>query len=397
MARGSCKPAGVTVDGRRRFTLRWNIATPTGARRQRQERWTTPAPCDARAGLRQATQVLAERVAKAERGELAASTDTLAVYLASWLDAIASSIAPHTIYSYRGIVTRRIVPVLGGRRLDRLTVMDAERLIAEQLRHGLKPSTARLTHTILNRALTDAVRWGLLPRNPVAGAHLPKTAPPMRSHWTAEEARAFLDHSAGDDLIALWRLALDGGLRVGELLALVWSDLDLTAATVTVGRTVTRTVAGLMTIGDTAKTRAGHRRVDLAPSTVDALVAHRSRQAAARLSTGLRPTPDLVFCGPDGGLLRRGLVGHRLSALAVAAGVPRLTPHGLRRTSTTLLILAGVNPKIVSERLGHTRTSMTMDLYTVLTPGLQREAARRMEDLFGPNGAPSVRERQPTG
>ena len=372
MARGSAKPAG-TAGGRYLYILRWDQAAPDGRRRQRQETYTAPHDArDARAARRHAETRLAALVAAAAVPVPAASATTVAAHLTQWLDTIAPTVAGSTLYAYRGTVRRVLIPALGHLRLDRIGPNDAERLYAAHSAHGDAPATVRHYHTVLHRALADAVRWRLLPTNPIAGARPPRQDAGHPPHWSAAEARAFLAAATGDPLEALWRLALDGGLRIGEILALAWDDADPDRAVVTVRRTLTRTAGGATVIGDRPKSSSGRRTVDLSPATVAVLRAHRAREAARRIARGQRPA--LLFAANTGVHLAPSTVRDRLDRLCRAAGVPWIGCHGLRHTSATLIVAAGVPLNVVQRRLGHANLAQTMRYAHVLDAG-QRAAA----------------------
>ena len=139
-------------------------------------------------------------------------------------------------------------------------------------------------------------------------------------------------------------------------------------------------------------TDAGRRSVDLDPATVDVLRGHRARQLEERLSFGLgRPEPDgFVFTAPTGEALHPGLVSRAFDRLVKGGGLPRITFHGLRHTSATLALAAGVHPKVVQERLGHSSIGITLDLYSHSVPGMQAEAASQVAALVGVGANPAL-------
>ena len=316
---------------------------------------------------------------------------TVGAYLERWLAEADAGWREATAYAYAGIVRNRIVPYLGDAPLAKLSALDVQACYRRLLEAGYAPSTVRLTHTVLREALEQAVRWRLIPANPCAAAKAPATQAVEPESWTAEEARAFLAATAGDDLARLWRLGLDSGMRLGELLALTWADIDFARGTVAVRRTLTPSRGGAWTIGDGPKSAKGRRSIPLAEATLAALRSHRARQTERRLLLG----PDwhdlgLVFDRGNGEPCRPATVQARFERAVARAGVTPLTPHGMRHTMATLLLAAGVHPKIVQERLGHATIGMTLDRYSHVTMDMQRGAAGIMGDLLGEGDAPAA-------
>src|SRR5215211_7682697 len=174
------------------------------------------------------TQV-AELIHKAETGFTAAGKLTLREFFDRWLESTAPTLRPATARRYRDVARLHIVGVIGNLRLAKLTPGDVQRLYADRLATGLSPTSINHIHAILHRALDQAVRWGLLLRNVTDAVDPPRRANPEMKTWDAREVTAILAAAAGDDLEALWRLALLTGMRRGELLGLRWMDLDLDA------------------------------------------------------------------------------------------------------------------------------------------------------------------------
>jgi integrase len=193
---------------------------------------------------------------------------------------------------------------------------------------------------------------------------------------SAEQVAALLAAAAGDRLEALYSVAVGTGLRLGELFGLQWSDVDLKAGAVTVRHTL-QELNGKLTLKE-PKTDKSRRRVELPDSAVAALTDHRKRM----FIEGHAAVP-WVFCNQHGGPLRRSHF-HRedFKPLLAKAELPDIRFHDLRHTSATLLLSAGVHPKVVQERLGHSQISITMDVYSHVLPTMQREAAGRLDSIL---------------
>lgn len=211
-------------------------------------------------------------------------------------------------------------------------------------RAGLDPRTVAYVHTILHRALKDAVRWGRLARNPANSADAPRVGDHSGDvqAWDAAMLRQFLTASraASDRLYPLWVVLATTGMRRGEALGLRWSDIDLDAGRTRVVQTVIQ-IGGVVSLGD-PKTARGRRSVKLDTATVAVLRALRLRMIEERLLVGLDFSDlDLLFHHPDGSWLRPESVSASLVRRVKRYGLPRITLHGLRHTWATLAPRAG--------------------------------------------------------
>jgi len=210
-----------------------------------------------------------------------------------------------------------------------------------------------------------------------------------------KQSRALLRAADGDRLEALYVLALTTGMRQGELLALRWRDVDFQSAALSVRGSLSRSSAGLTVVEP--KTAGSRRHIPLGTIAVDALRRHRVSQAAERLLRGPGwMDNDLVFANEVGKPIEASNLRRRsFEPLLKKAGVPRIRFHDLRHSAATLLLSQGSHPKVVSERLGHSRVSITLDLYSHVTPTLQREAALAFDALMAGAANPRRSERVP--
>lgn len=194
--------------------------------------------------------------------------------------------------------------------------------------------------------------------------------------WNEEEARRFLEAAKGSRYYALFYLALATGMRSGELLALTWNDVDLAAGMVAVRRTLAGVSDGAPVWQD-PKTPAARRRIPIDPAAVEVLRQHRRRQAEERLKAGPAwQDHGLVFCTRSGRPVIYTNLYYLMRGIAKRAGVPPIRFHDLRHTHATILLRQGVHPKVVAERLGHSRVAVTLDTYSHVLPDTQAEAAR---------------------
>jgi integrase len=339
----------------------------TGRRVHRRVSAPTRKECESR---------LRDAIKSAETGQ-AGGDDRLTVrdYLDRWLTSAEPTLRPSTFRRYSDLMRQHVVPVVGGVKLAKLTPLDVQRLYADRLDAGLSATTVHQIHNVLHRALKLAVRWGMLTRNVTEAVDAPRPANPECKTWDTAQVAAVLRAASSDDLESLWRLALLTGMRRGELLGLMWQDVNLDSGALAVRRTLSRGNGGTWELG-APKTAHGRRSIALPGTVVDSLRRHRVRQVEQRLVLGdLWKDHGFVFTNPTGGPLHVNSLMLRFRKLITTTGVPTIRFHDLRHTSATMLLAKGVHPKIVQERLGHSDVGITMNRYSHVTADMQRNAA----------------------
>jgi integrase len=365
---------------------RWYVVVdaPPGPDRRRRRKWH-----GSWATRQEAEQAMTKIVGSVHDGTyVEPNKATVASFLADeWLPAVRGSLRPSTMRLYRTLAEAYILPKIGAVPLRKLGPAQLNRLYAELLESGksdgspLGAETTRKVHRLLHRVLKDAVKWNRVARNVAAVADPPRAQRPRMEAWTAEQLGVFLDHVSEDRLYALWFLFATSGLRRAEALGLRWSDVDLDAGRASIRQTLA--YVGTKATFSEPKTDSSRRLIELAPPTIDALRAHRSRQAEERLAIGPGySTLGLLFTHVDGRPLSPSTVSRTFDRLVKGAGVPKITLHGLRHTFATLALLDGIPAKVVAEVLGHSSTRVTEDLYQHVTPGMKADATARVAALL---------------
>jgi integrase len=338
-----------------------------GATRQEAQRKLTAAQRDVEAGL----PIISDR-------------QTMSQYLETWLQAIEPTIEFGTWKRHREYVQLHIVPILGHLRLRDVTPQQVQQLYADRLAAGLSSSTVNHLHGTLHKAFSDAERLGLVTRNVCKLLNVPRLAETDIHPLTREEVSTLLDIVSGVRLEALYLVALATGMRQSELLGLRWSDIDLDAEPVGLirVRNQLKRLNGNWVLKE-PKTRSSRRQIALPHSVVEALRRHRVRQVEERLRLGPSWQDwDLVFCNQMGGPLFARNLYRSFKELLKRGDLPDIRFHDLRHTTATLLLSARVNPKVVSEMLGHSTVAITLDIYAHVIPDMQQDAASAMGNLL---------------
>ena len=373
---------------RRGSTYSYVVRVPDPSSGKTRPRWVGGfATASEAKAARDLARVSARRGSYVDRSSL-----TVGEYLGEWL-AGHVEVKPKTHLEYGKIIRLYLNPRIGPVRLQGLRPAEISRLYKDLLEGGgrggapLSPRSVEYTHAVLHRALSDAAReHQLITSNPAAVAKRPWKAARRDSGATrtsdmtvfdSQSLRRFLDAAAEHRLHAFFRLAAYTGARRGELLNLRWNDIDFTTGDVTLSGSVA--VVGGQRIEGTTKSDRG-RLVRVDAGTIAALRDHRRRQVEERLAASSlwRDDADLVFRRQDGAALFPDTVSQLMPRFCQASGVPRLRLHDLRHTHATTLLLAGVAPHVVADRLGHRDATVTLRIYAHV---LRRHAAA-VGDVF---------------
>lgn len=340
----------------------------------------------------EARAAYAKAVAETNRHGTASPSLTVGEYLADWVERYERSQSRKvtTVRTTRRVVSAYLVPRIGSVRLAKLSPTMVANLYGDLLedgrtgisgRGGLAPKSVRNIGGILHKALRDAVRDGILGKNPADDVDLPKWSRPEMRPYDEAEVAAFLAEASknGDPLAALWRLVFATGIRRGELLGLRWSDVDLVDGAITVEQT---RVQSSTVFVSTPKTRAARRRITIDAGTVTALAVLKNAQEDAAQTLG-GWTSDLVATDLDGKPIRPSKLTDRFHRVARDAGLREIRLHDARHTHATLMFDHGVPVHVVSRRLGHTSVATTADIYVARMPSADRAAADTWATVLG--------------
>jgi integrase len=361
------------------WTAFWRTDTPQGRKQHTKGGFRTK---------KDAQQFLNETMATIQAGTFTQPTRvSFGEFLTErWLPTRRMAVRESTYASYRGMVDRHVIPALGHVPIQQISADHLDRFYADLVARELATKTVRNIHVLVHRALRDAVRKNLVPRNVADAADPPKLNRANRDEmktWTPEQLRTFFEGIAHHRLAAAYVLAATTGMRRGEVLGVRWRDVDFAARRLHVQQTVL-SVGYKLTLGR-PKTLRGERKIALDPETIRILAEHRAVQDRERalLGDGYADN-DLVFAREDGNPVHPDFFSQTFDRTVKRLNLPKIRLHDLRHTHATLGLAAGVHVKVMSDRLGHATTAFTQDVYMHAIPAVENDAADQIAGLvFG--------------
>ena len=365
---------------------RWEVTIDTGQVDAQGKRIRKYGKADTKA---EAERIRREMIYALETGQLVTTKLTVAEWMAKWLEVKVnpSDRKPNTKLQYAQTVRRHITPNIGRTQLGDLTLFDIEALYAK-LRVDLSPNSISCIHQVLKGGLQEAVRQGLIPRNPASNAQTPKRKPYRMELPSVDRIKDLLGLAAteGHELYAAMHLAAFTGMRRGEILGLRWQNVNTATGQIRVQECLIQTGEGKK-FGP-PKSESSERIVELDPVTVKVLEGHRERQDRHIQSMkGDYLDTGLLFTNATGEPKPPNTLSRVVKNLGKRVGIENLRLHDLRHFHASLLIKQGMDLPTISARLGHSSTAVTAKVYVHSMPGRQREAA----DMFaaamgaGPN------------
>lgn len=306
-------------------------------------------------------------------------------FLTSWLATISSSRKPNTVRNYRWTVQKRILPSLGKMYLSDLKTEGIQRYYDKLISEGYSRHGVNCVHKTLRISLNHAVKLGHIGRNPCTGTMPPKPTQQEMKFLDESQAKLFLStaQETGDRQYPLYYLAIHTGLRQAELLGLKWSDIDFQRRTLQVNRQVLHLKGESFMFAD-PKSASGRRALVLGNKALEVLQLQRVEVGRLSEQAGDAWTElDLVFPSNVGTPLTGSNLRRDFRKLLKQCKIPKIRFHDLRHTAASLMLNHGVPVLVASRRLGHSKASITMDVYGHLMPNKQEEAAELLDNLVG--------------
>ena len=379
MARGSIKERG---ENRYALILELGNDPLTG---KRQQKWIT-----FHGTKRDAQKKLVELVNDANKGQIVAPAKiTVEDWLKRWHKEHSLNLAATTANRYSLIIQYYLLPYIGKIKLDKLTPLHISALYGKlrdveagnHTNKKLSATTIQHTHSLLHTALEAAVKYKLIGDNPARHVEKPRREQKEMQHYSVEEIHKLLSACESNARwYAFFLLAITTGLRLGEVSALTWEDIDYQKQTISISKSTSRqSHIGVVTSG--GKTASSRRIVAISTVAIAALKQHKAKQNQDRLVCKEWQDNDLVFPGSQGQVINPCIIKKTQRRYCRRAGIPCIRIHDLRHTAATLALEAGIHPKVVSERLGHANTSITLNLYSHVSQTMQRQAADVVEAM----------------
>jgi integrase len=305
-------------------------------------------------------------------------------YLDKWLNEIAKQrVRESTFIQYSNFIKMYIGKHLGLIWLCDLQAFQVQKCYSDMQKQGLSARTVRYAHNILSSALKQAIKWKMINQNPCELCELPRMIKTEMMYFTPVETAKFLRTAKETRWFALFLLALETGMRPEEYLALQWKDIDFENKALSVRRAVNKAKDGGFIFAEPKTTRS-RRSLPISNSCISALKNHRRIQLEERMKLGAAyENLDLVFASEIGSIYDiKNLRNRHFKPIRDKADLPKIRLYDLRHTTATLLLSAGENPKVVSERLGHASIVLTLDTYSHVLPTMQAEATKKLEKLM---------------
>ena len=329
--------------------------------------------------LSQARSALRQHEADRDRGIVVLPKElTVAQWLSTWMsDVITLSRAETTVYFYRNMIDKHIVPSLGQIPLQKLTPQQIQKYYADKIHSGLTSNTVRKHHDLLNAALKVAVRQGLLLDNPAGKVETPKLKRPEIHYYSLEELQTLFRLVEGTRLEVLVKLAGLLGLRREEIMGLTWDCVDFQRQIITIVNV--RTSAGTQVVSKAPKTETSHRVLYMPEELADVLRRERQKQLdfKAKLCDTYQDS-GYVFTHEDGRPVRPNYASELFTKFVADNGLPPLTLHGLRHSFASIANAKGIPMYNIGKALGHSSPSTTSKIYTHLLDPDHRDMLGKM-------------------
>ncbi len=305
-------------------------------------------------------------------------------FLNRWLEEIAvNKLRARTFENYESLLNCHVRKILGAKRLSDIQAYEVQKLYNDMKKAKYSPKTIRHVHNVLSSAFKQAVRWKMLMQNPCEFSELPRMEKVEMMYFTPKETAKFLEAAKDDKFFPAFLLAIETGMRPEEYLSLQWKDVNFENKSLSVRRALVVKKGGGFIFTE-PKTKKSRRSIPISNTLIKALKTHRRIQLEERMKLGANyQTFDLIFASEIGTpLLHGNLLRRHFKPIRDKAGLPKIRLYDLRHTTATLLLSAGENPKVVSERLGHASIVLTLDTYSHVLPSMQKNATNKMEKLM---------------
>jgi integrase len=339
-------------------------------------------------GDRKAARAELDRLLRAQAEEREVTTPDITVneYFDRWFETVAENRYRYkTLEGYKGIIAFDVRPLIGHIKLSDLQPSEIQNIFNAMTARGVCSNTQRRLFSVISTAFDSAVAWEWLQINPLVRLEMPRNGAKKMRAMSQEEVGSFLAVTDKGRHGEYFRTAVVTGMRPGELAGLRWNDVDFEHSTISIQRSLAwkkRLVEGWILAPP--KTERGRRQIAIPRSLTNALAELQRRQGDVRTKAGSNYQDEGFVLADESGrpVYPHVIRGVFKQALLRTGLISTIRLYDLRHTSATLLLKSGEHIKVVSERLGHSAVSITLEIYVHVLPGMQRDAANRMENLL---------------
>lgn len=348
---------------------------------KRKQKWYT-----VKGNKKDAETFLTEKLRELDTGMLIDTKKMkLGDYFDYWLKEYCyNNLSINTIEGYEHYIEKHIKPKLQNIELEKLKPLQLQSFYSEKLekgklngKGGLSKKTVQTLHRIIHGALQQAVKWQLVVRNVADCVEPPKPKRYEAKFLDDYQTNLLIEKLKKSDIYIPVMISIYTGMRRGEVLGLNWENVNFEKKYIRVIQELSCTKQGLKILPP--KTRKSIRNIAIPDSLIKILKNHKAKQMENKLLLGQEyQNPDMVCTYPDGKLFYPKRFSAKFRELLVKNELPIVRFHDLRHSHASLLVKLGIQPKIISERLGHSNIGITMDLYS----HLYEEADREVADIF---------------
>lgn len=331
---------------------------------------------------REARSIMHRMITEMEQGKLTQrSNKKVGEWMDEWLENYLPNIEETTRKGYKHKIKRYIRPYIGDILIKSLKTEHIQRMVNDMLDNGLSPKNIRDTFNNVNAAMKKAVKLQLIPYNPCEAVELPKLKKYRAEVYSAEMIHKLLDIATGTDMYLPIFLLVMVGLRRGELLALRWKDIDFKNNMLKIRKNMVNGEKG--SVIKSPKTESGVRDIYVGEDVIAVLRQAKLQYMNNAFSYGVGfQNMGFVISKKDGSPMKPDSMTQKWRRFLEAHDLPKIRLHDLRHSNATALIMAGVNPRVVQQRLGHSDVNITLNTYTHVLPEMDMEAAAKLDSIL---------------